>query len=104
MKSRARRSRFFRQLAIEHLETRVVLSAQSWDLAADFAADFHAGTGLPQNNPNGPWSYYATDGTTSSLIATNGTANAPGPNTFGVGAGWAEKNKTRLCFGITPPG
>jgi len=65
-----------------------VLSAQSWDLAADFAADFSGG--LPQNNPNGPWSYYATDGTTSSLIATNGSANAPGPNTFGVGAGWAE--------------
>ena len=73
-----------RTLRFERLETRSLLAAQSWNLAADFAADFVAG--LPQDNPNGVWTYLGTDGTTSSLVATNGAS----PNTFGVGAGWAD--------------
>lgn len=69
------------RLQIESLEQRLVLA---WDLAADFAADFVGN--LPQNNPNGAWTYLATDGTTASLLATDGGS----PSTFGVGAGWAE--------------
>ena len=88
MSSHRKHSLAVRRLRLEQLEARLVLSAQSWDLAADFAADFVGN--LPQNNPNGPWSYYASDNTTTSLVATNGEATAPGPNTFGVGAGWAE--------------
>ena len=42
-----------RKLRVERLEDRVVLATQSWNLAADFAADFVGG--LPQNNPNGTW-------------------------------------------------
>ena len=41
----------------------------TWDLAADFAADFVSD--LPQNNPNGVWSYYGTDNTTTSLLVTS---------------------------------
>ena len=37
-----------RRLTLERLEVRLVLSAQSWDLAADFVADFVGD--LPQNN------------------------------------------------------
>jgi hypothetical protein len=72
-----------RKLRLESLETRLLLAIDTWNMASDFAADFVAG--LPQDNPNGPWAYYSTDGSTSSLVATNGT----NPNTFGVGAGWA---------------
>jgi hypothetical protein len=75
-----------RKLAFERLEERLTLAAQSWNMAADFAADFV--NGLPQHNPNGVWKYYATDGSTASLVATNGS----NPNTFGVGAGWAESD------------
>jgi hypothetical protein len=71
-------------LRLELLEPRLTLTAQVWNMAADFAADFAGG--LPQDNPNGVWTYLATDGTTSSLVPTNGS----NPNTFGVGAGWAE--------------
>ncbi|MCH2129913.1 MAG: hypothetical protein MK179_12255 [Pirellulaceae bacterium] len=78
----------FRTLCVELLEPRVVLSAQSWYLGPDFAADFVGG--LPVNNPNGVWAYLGTDGTTSSLEKTNGNGTSPGPNTFGVGAGWAD--------------
>jgi hypothetical protein len=73
-----------RKLRIELLESRLALSAQVWNMAADFASDFVGG--LPQHNPNGVWKYYATDGSTTSLVATNGS----NPNTFGVGPGWAE--------------
>lgn len=73
-----------RPMRFEALEARSLLAAQSWNLAADFAADYAGG--LPQHNPNGVWAYLATDGTTSSLLKTNGG----NPNTFGVGAGWAE--------------
>lgn len=76
-----------RQFHFERLEQRIVLSAQSWDLAADFAADFSGG--LPQNNPNDIWGYYGSDGSYASLLKTNGNSAAPGPDTFGVGAGWA---------------
>jgi hypothetical protein len=75
-----------RKLAVEVLEQRRMLANQVWNLAADFAADFV--NGLPQDNPNGAWTYLATDGTTSSLLPTSG----PNPDTFGVGAGWAEAN------------
>jgi hypothetical protein len=76
--------RRYRALRIEALESRVVLSAETWNLAADFSASFVAG--VPQENPNGPWSYLGRDGTTDSLVVTNGSS----PNTFGVGAGWAD--------------
>ena len=52
-----------RPLILEQLESRLALT---WDLAADFAADFV--DGLPQNNPNGVWSYLGTDDTTDSLL------------------------------------
>lgn len=73
-----------RKLRIEKLEHRLVLSGSTWNMAVDFASDFVGG--LPQHNPNGVWSYLASDGTTTSLVQTNGSS----PNTFGVGAGWAE--------------
>ena len=76
-----------RKLGMEVLEQRLALSGQTWNLAADFAADFVAG--LPQHNPNGVWTYLGTDGSISSLVATNGTPT-PGPNTFGLGAGWSD--------------
>jgi hypothetical protein len=77
---------FGRRLRLERLEDRLSLSVQSWNMAADFSADFAGG--LPQHNPNGVWAYLGTDGTVGSLVKTNG-AN---PSTFGVGAGWAESD------------
>lgn len=82
--TRSRQISASRPLRFETLESRALLATQSWNLAADFAADYAGG--LPQHNPNGVWTYLATDGTTSSLLKTNGG----NPNTFGVGAGWAE--------------
>ena len=76
-----------RKLSLELLEQRLALAGQTWNMAVDFANDFLGG--LPQENPNGVWTYLGTDGSTSSLVATTGAPN-PGPNTFGVGAGWAE--------------
>src|SRR6476660_2877827 len=73
-----------RKLSFERLEHRLTLSGQSWNMATEFAADFV--NGLPQHNPNGVLKYYATDCSTTSLVATDGS----NPNTFGVGAGWAE--------------
>src|SRR4051794_2017895 len=84
MNIRSGRAAHYRKLGFERLEQRLTLAAQSWNMANDFAADFVGG--LPQHNPNGVWKYYATDGSTTSLVATNGS----NPNTFGVGAGWAE--------------
>ncbi|MEX2172125.1 MAG: hypothetical protein WD851_22585 [Pirellulales bacterium] len=81
---RIRSSALPRQLRLEALETRCLLSGQTWNMASDFASSFVGG--LPQNNPNGVWAYYGSDGTTTSLQPTNGTS----PSTFGVGAGWAE--------------
>jgi hypothetical protein len=78
-----RLSTFQRRLRIELLEERLPL-AESWNMATDFAADYFAN--LPRNNPNGVWTYLASDGSTSSLVRTNGS----NPSTFGVGAGWAE--------------
>src|SRR5687768_13520500 len=72
------------RLRVEMLERRFMLSAQTWNMATDFAADFVGG--LPQDNPNGVWSYLGTDGFTTSLVPTNGSS----PNTFGVGGGWAD--------------
>ena len=76
-----RNSSLSHKLGMEVLEQRLALSGQTWNLAADFAADFVGG--LPQDNPNGVWKYLATDGSTSSLVATN---------VAGVGAGWAESD------------
>lgn len=75
-----------RNLRFETLESRVLLASDTWNLAAAFTADFSGG--LPQHNPNGPWTYLGTDGTTNSLVKTNGTS----PSTYGVGAGWADIN------------
>ena len=79
-----RKSTNVRKLGLEVLEQRLALAAQSWDLAADFTADFVSG--LPQHNPNGVWTYLGNDGTTGSLVATNGSS----PSTFGLGAGWTD--------------
>lgn len=56
--------------------------------ALDLVNDFVGG--IPQNNANGDWAYFAADDTTTSLEATNGNSLPPGPNTFGAGAGWAD--------------
>jgi hypothetical protein len=85
----AHRRIHLRRLAFEPLESRTLLSAQTWDMAADFAADFVGN--LPQHNPNSVWSYLGTDGSTSSLVRTTGDGSS-GPSTFGVGSGWADSS------------
>jgi hypothetical protein len=95
-----------RSLGVERLEPRHLLSAQVWDMAADFSADFVGN--LPQHNPNGVWSYLGTDGATSSLVSTTGDGSS-GPNTFGVGGGWADAGGVPSyarsgAFGFPPNG
>ena len=74
-----------RKLFLELLETRQMLTVYAHSAADDFAADFSGG--LPQNNPNGDWTYLASDDTTTSLIASDGTNPI---NTYGIGAGWVQ--------------
>ena len=74
-----------RKLRLELLEPRQMLAVYTHSAADDFAADFSFG--LPHNNPNGDWTYLATDDTTTSLVATNGSTPV---STFGIGSGWAQ--------------
>ena len=57
------------------------------DMAAAFANDFS--NGLPQNNPNGNWTYYASGDSQGNptLVATDNV----GPD-LGIGSGWEDTN------------